>query len=123
MPQWNDQFVALGRPLHLMSQVSTSTGAVAYFGRVDLGAVYQSFGMRVRLTGAGTSGSWQLCGTIGTSSDANSVLRPLTTFDLAAQSSDDVIFVTGKPVSSIVIAQTTPSSSGTTVDIFVGVLP
>ena len=112
-------FRRVGTGILRCGQLQAATSAGKYFGRFDLGACYSQWGMRVRLNGAGTSGSYQLCGSIATSSDANSVLRPMTTFDLAAQSSDDTIWITGKPATSIVIQCTTPSSSGTTLDVFV----
>lgn len=120
------EFVHTGTPyLSVVQAALTSTTGAASTGPLGssyggapailaLPTAYSNHGFHCTLlTGAGTSGTFQLLGGIGATSDANASLRPLTTYDLSANTSDDVLWITGKPVNRIAVQCTTPSSSGT----------
>lgn len=117
--------VGTGTPvLSVVQAARTSTTGAASTGPLgssfggtasvlQLPTAYSNHGFHCTLTGAASSGTFQLLGGIGSSSDALASLRPLTTYDLSANTSDDVIWITGKPCNRIAVQCTTPSSSGT----------
>ena len=113
---WNIQKRAVGTGVLKPFTAQAATSAGRFSARFDLGHAYSQWALRVRLSGAATSGECQLLGTVATSSDPNAALRPLTTWLGSVNSSDDTVFVTGKPCTSVICQITTPSSSNTTWD-------
>lgn len=100
---------------------SSGGGSTASAGpRYDFGTAYAKWGLRCKVTGGTTECSVQLLGTVGTSSDANAALVPLTTWTLSANSCDSVVWVVDKPVTSIMAQVTTMGlSSGAIVSAWI----
>ena len=111
-------FRAVGTPL-LHFTLGPSTSAVGpALGPAVLDRAYGQWAMRVRINGA-TSAQVQLTGSLASSSDPTSALRPFTTWDGTVNSSDDVVFVTGKPLTAVAPFLSLPSSSLTTADVWI----
>ena len=103
-----------GLPPMLSLQAASTLGTVGT--RYDLDTAYDKWALRVKLNGNATGVVVQLKGAIASSSDANGALVALTTWSLQApQSCDDTVFITGKPVTSVLAEVTSLSSTGTTV--------
>jgi len=118
---WQHQpsFVSVGTPLaHWVLGPTTSVayGALAYYGRT-----FSQWAMRVQLNGAGaTSGSIQLLGTLAnSSSEATSALVAATTWTGTANSSNDIVFITGKPMNAVAPYLSVTSSSATSIDVWI----
>ena len=119
---WQHQptFVSVGTPLaHWVFTPTTSVayGQLAYYGRT-----FSQWAMRVQLNGAGaTSGAVQLMGTLANSSSAaTSELIAATTWASAANSSNDIVFITGKPFNAVAPYLSLTSSSAMTLDVWIG---
>lgn len=102
-----------GLPPLLSLNAASTQGAVGT--RYDLETAYSQWALRVKLNGNATGVVVQLKGAVASSSDANGALVAMTTWSLASQSCDDTIFITGKPVTSVLAEVTSLSSTGTTV--------
>lgn len=103
-----------GLPPLLSLNAASTEGSVGT--RYDLETAYSQFALRVKLNGNATGVVVQLKGAVASSSDANGALVAMTTWSLQApQSCDDTIFITGKPVTSVLAEVTSLSSTGTTV--------
>jgi len=118
---WQHQptFVAVGTPVaHWQLGPASSAGtygALAYYGRG-----YGTWSMRVRINGPATSGAVQLVGTVtASSSEANSALVALTTWDGTVNSSDFTLSISGKPLTAVAPYVSVATSSGTTIDVWV----
>jgi hypothetical protein len=125
----NSPFRRVGTPLltAMSAQACTSQG-VGTLGTVyQLESAYSQFGMRVKLTGPGTSGECRLMGALAplstTPLTTATGLVPLTTWLGSVDSSDATLWITGKPVTAVTCQVTTPSSSNTSWTVYIaGVL-
>ncbi len=113
-------FRAIGTPRYYFRLgPSTSAAYCALLPVVVLDRAYGQWAMRVKLTGA-SSAQVQLQGSLCSSSEGTAPLRPLTTYDATAvNTSDDVVFVTGKPLTAIAPYLSLPSSSQSYADVWI----
>lgn len=91
----------------------------AVSGITFLGSAFSNWTIRVKLVGAGTSGQITLLGMVGTTSDVAASLRPLTSWDGSVNTSDDMVFVTGKAATAVAACWSTASSSATSANIWI----